>query len=449
MGAIISRVDPGGMGQKFGFRAGDEIITINGQLLRDILDYYFQIVEFKLEINYIREGMPHSTVIHKNESESLGLDFENEIFDGIRTCNNKCMFCFVDQMPRKMRKTLYLKDDDYRLSFLHGNYITLTNISEKDLRRITEQRLSPLYVSIHATDPSVRVGMLGSQSAGNILKPLNKLKLHGIQCHTQIVIIPNVNDGKVLKKTLQDLFSLHPTIKTVSIVPVGLTKFKNKDKNLRSIRPAEARQIYVMVKKFQERARNKFGFPIFYMSDEFYLMMEKDFPKHSHYGYFDQIGNGVGLCRKLITDFNRRRRYLTQSLEEKRNVWVITGILGEKILKPLIKEFRTVKKLTVSLIPVRNSFFGKTTTVTGLLTGQDILRTLQKELKNKKKPDLIIYPDVLLNKGLFLDDYKPDDIQKRIGVPFKSVATNAGGLIGGITGQQIKHDRKYYGKKGK
>lgn len=448
MGAIISRVDPGSVGQKFGFRAGDEIITINGQLLRDIIDYYFQTTEFKLEINYIREGMPHSTVIHKDESESLGLDFKDEIFDGIRTCNNKCMFCFVDQLPRKMRKTLYLKDDDYRLSFLHGNYITLTDISEKDLRRITEQRLSPLYVSIHATDPSVRVKMLGNQSAGNILKTLNKLKLHGIQCHTQIVIVPNVNDGKVLKKTLQDLFLLHPTIKTVAIVPVGLTSFNNR-KNLRGVRPTEAKHIYEIVKKFQDRAKKKFGFPIFYISDEFYMMMDKDFPKYSHYGYFDQIGNGVGLCRKLITDFNRRHRYFPESLENKRNVWVITGILGEKVLKPLLKEFRTIKKLNVTLIPVRNSFFGKTVTVTGLLTGQDIQNTLQKELKNKKKPDLIVFPDVLLHKGLFLDDYKPDGIQKTISVSFMPVATNAGGLIGGVLGRHKKHDRKYYGKKGK
>jgi len=444
MPAIISRVEPGSIGQKFGFRKGDEIITINGQLLRDILDYYFQTAEFKLEINYIREGMPHSTVIHKDESESLGLDFKDEIFDGVRTCNNKCMFCFINQLPRNMRKTLYLKDDDYRLSFLHGNYITLTNISEKDIRRITEQRLSPLYVSVHTTDPQVRVEMLGSQSAGNILKSLNKLKLHGIQCHTQIVVIPNLNDGKALKKTLGDLFSLYPTVKTVAIVPVGLTKYRKNEKNLRCIRPAEAAQIYEMVKKFQDRARKKYGFPLFYLSDEFYLLMNKDFPKHSHYGYFDQIGNGVGICRKMITDFNRRRRYFPRLLEDKKNVWIVTGVLGEKVLTPMVKDMKKVKKLNVRLVPVKNSFFGKMVTVTGLLTGQDILKTLQKELKNRKKPDSIIFPDVLLYKGLFLDDYKPEDIQKKIGVKFIPVTTNAEGLITGVLGRNKKHSGKYY-----
>ena len=432
MGAVISKIENGSIAQKYGFKIGDEIITINGQLLRDIIDYFFMIDAHKLEINYARDSLPHTTVIHKEESEKLGMDFDTDVFDGIKRCRNNCLFCFVDQMPKNLRSTLYIKDDDYRLSFLHGNYISLTGLAENDLRRITAQRLSPLYVSVHATVPEARVKLMGNPDAGNIMKYLNRLKAHNIECHTQIVIVPGINDGKVLKKTLQDLLSLYPTVKSVAVVPVGLTKYHCKKNMIRTVRSTEAKQIFEMVAKFQKKAEHQLRYPFFFMSDEFYIMLKQEFPRYSHYGYFNQIENGVGISRKFITDFNRRKRFFPQSLPEKRNVWAVTGVLGEKILKPLIKEFAKIKKLKFHLVPVKNDFFGNMVTVTGLLTGKDILEKLEQQVKKMQPPDLIIFPDFLLHDGVFLDDMKPEFISNKLGLPFRAVPTNARGFIEGI-----------------
>ncbi|MCE1245710.1 MAG: DUF512 domain-containing protein [Firmicutes bacterium] len=475
MGAVISRVELRSIAQRYGFRVNDEVITINGQLLRDIIDYHFLTAEHKLEINFVRDGMPYSTVIHKDESDTLGLDFKDEIFDEINTCRNKCIFCFVDQLPADMRSSLFIKDDDYRLSFLHGNYITLTNISENDLRRITAQRLSPLYVSVHATDPEVREQMMGSSNSGAILKYLEKLKTHNIQCHAQVVVVPGVNDGKVLKKTLQDLYNLHPTVKTVAVVPVGLTRYhkcKNEktDKKgqivegsdactacgsckkgheialrerVRLMRPSEAQQIFEMVTKFQAKAQKFFKYAFFYLSDEFYLIMNKELPRHTHYGFFEQIGNGVGLARKMITDFNRRRRYFPNSLDEKRNVWIITGVLGEKVIKPLVAEFAKIKKLKTRLMTVKNDFFGHEVTVTGLLTGQDIKKNIEAQLKKSVKPDVVIFPDVLLHEGKFLDDVTPEQIAEELDINITAVETSAIGMIEmtlGITRKNVPEE---------
>ena len=440
MGALVSRVDPGSVAARYGIIKGDEIITINGQLLRDILDYYFLTSEHKLEINFLRKGFPRTTVIHKKAEEPLGLDFTTEVFDGIIPCRNKCVFCFVDQLPRDVRRSLCVKDDDYRLSFLHGSYITLTNLAENDLRRITALRLSPLYVSIHATDPEVRAKMMGNPQAGNLMKMLNKLKLHNIQCHTQIVVVPGYNDGNVLKKTLSDLLNLYPTVKTVAIVPVGLTGHRH-EKNLEKIEPfakKHAQQVHDIVASFQDKARKRLRFPFFYMADEIYLLMEKDFPPHKDYGYFDQLANGVGMTRKLYTDFNRRKRYLPKEIDSARNVWIVTGVLGEKVIKPLMENFTKIKRLKVRLIPIKNKFMGSPTTVTGLVAGSDVIAQLSARLRRSSKPDVILLPDVVLREGQFIDDVSMGQIEDQLKIPVKEVPADAQGLIEGIIGQRKK-----------
>ncbi len=440
MGALVSRVDPGSVAARYGIIRGDDIITINGQLLRDILDYYFVTSEHKLEINYLRNGFPRTTVIHKRAEEPLGLDFNEEVFDGIIPCRNHCVFCFVDQLPRDVRKSLCVKDDDYRLSFLHGNYITLTNLAETDLRRITALRLSPLYVSVHTTDPDVRANMMGNPQAANILKMLNKLKLHNIQCHTQVVVVPGINDGNTLKKTLGDLLNLYPTVKTVAIVPVGLTGHR-QDRGAEKIRPfsrKDAHQVHDIVTSFQEKAKKRIRFPFFYMADEIYLLMGKDFPPHKEYGYFDQLGNGVGLSRKLYTDFNRRKRYLPPEINQSRNVWVVTGVLGELVLKPLMEHFKNIKRLKVRLIPIKNKFLGSPTTVTGLIAGRDIIEQLNSRLKRSSKPDLVLLPDVVLREGQFIDDISIGQIEDELELPVKDVPADAQGLIEGILGEWKK-----------
>jgi putative radical SAM enzyme (TIGR03279 family) len=442
MGAVVSRVESGSVAARYGFQVNDEIITINRQLVQDIIDYYFLTSEHKLEINFVRNGFPHTTVVHKNVEDPLGLDFKTEVFDNIKQCPYKCMFCFVHQMPKGMRQTLYVKDDDYRLSFLHGSYITLTGLAENDLRRITALRLSPLYVSIHATEPEVRSRMMGSPSAGNILKMLKKLKSHDIEAHVQIVVVPGVNDGKVLKKTLQDLLDLFPTIRSVAIVPVGVTRHRERMNRIRPFKKADAQHVYELVGKFQKKAELRLGFPLFYLADEIYILLEQDFPKYAHYGYFVQLGNGVGLSRKFITEFNRRKRYLPDELNEQRTCWAVTGVLGEKVLTPIFEEFKKTKNLNASIIPVTNELFGETVTVTGLLSGGDIKKALSEKLSTGEKPDVVIIPDLILRDGKFLDDISPEDIEKELNLKIQAVPTTAQGLMEGVTGIISKNVRK-------
>ncbi len=449
MGAIISRVDPQGVAARYGFLEGDEIITINGQLLRDIIDYYFLTSEHRLEINFVRDGFPRTTVVHKAAEESLGLDFSNEVFDGIMPCRYKCMFCFVDQMPRGMRRTLYVKDDDYRLSFLHGNYITLTSLAENDLRRITALRLSPLYVSVHATDPQVRSKMMGSSQAGNIMKMLNKLKLHGIQCHTQIVVVPRVNDGEVLKKTLKDLFDLYGTVLSVAVVPVGLTKHRKGVAKIKPFTKKDAQSVYNIVSKFQKKAMKKYKTSLFFLADEIYLLMDMDFPPHSHYEDYPQLGNGVGLVRKMITDFNRRKRFFPTSLPQRKNIWIVTGVLGEKAIKPMVDKLNSIRNLEISLVTVKNDFFGRKVTVTGLLTGQDIHRELRRRLRSGDKPDNILLPDILLRENKFLDDVVLWEVGRSLGVKITPVRADAIGLIQGVLGDKWRESKKRGSKKKK
>lgn len=438
MGAVVSWVDPGSVAARYGIQKGDELITINGQLLRDILDYYFVTAEHKLEINYVRDKFPMTTVIHKPAEEPLGLDFTEEVFDGIIKCRNKCTFCFVDQLPPDVRKTLCVKDDDYRLSFLHGSYITLTNIAETDLRRITALRLSPLYVSVHATDPDVRSEIMCNPQAGNILKMLEKLKMHNIQCHTQIVVIPEVNDGKVLKKTCQDLLDLYPSVKSVAVVPVGITTHRRGLPRIRTFKKKDAQHVYELVRSYQQKAQKRARHPFFYMADEIYLLLNKDLPKNRHYGNYEQLSNGVGMARKFITDFNRRKRYLPKKLSERENVWVVTGVLGAKVLKPLIGHFKKVANLSVRLIIIKNKFLGSPVTVTGLLAGNDILSQLQSKLKRGRKPDRIIVPDVVLREKMFLDDLPFVTLKEELGIPVEGVETTARGLIDGVLGDWKK-----------
>jgi putative radical SAM enzyme (TIGR03279 family) len=447
MGAIVSRIENGSIAARFGFQEKDEIITINRQLVQDIIDYYFLTSEHKLEINYVRDGFPHTTVIHKDPEETLGLDFESEVFDDIKRCPYKCLFCFVHQMPSGMRESLYIKDDDYRLSFLHGSYITLTSLAENDLRRITALRLSPLYVSVHATDPEVRAKMMGHQSAGNIHRMLKKLQTHNIEVHAQVVVVPGLNDGKILKKTLHDLVDLFPTVRSVAVVPVGLTKFRRNQPDLRAFRKSDAQQVYEMVNKIQARAEQRLGFPLVYMADEIYMLLEKDFPKHSHYGYYIQMGNGVGLARKFITEFNRRKRYLPEEMAVPRNVWVMTGTLGDKVLRPLVENFKDVKNLKVSLIPVENSYFGTSVTVTGLLSGTDIGNILIERLEKEERPDAVLIPDILVRDDMFLDEISVKDLEEKTGLKIQAVPSDACGLIYGVIDALDKHPSKTGGDK--
>ncbi len=402
MGAKIVEVSSNGIAKEVGINPGDEIVSINNVKLRDIFDYKFLIQESFVEVVVKHENEFVTYKIEKFPEEDLGITFEGPIFDEIKRCQNSCVFCFIDQLPKGLRPSLYLKDDDYRLSFIYGNYLTLTNIKEEELKRIVEYRLSPLYISVHSTENDIRLKLVRNRKTLSLLDKLSYLVKNGISLNIQIVLIPNLNDGKVLEKTVWDLFNLHKGIISVAIVPVGLTKYREGLFPLRKFTKEEMLYIISQVEKLQKFFREKIGRGFVYLADEFYLESGYPLPELDYYDTFSQIEDGVGMSRVFIDEVKdllreRNKRYMN------RKVGIVTGKLGKKVLEKL---FPYIKKsfshVSLSFIEVENSFFGKSITVTGLLTGRDIINTL-KTIKGKF--DRILIPDVVLNSdNKFLDD---------------------------------------------
>jgi len=342
----------------------------------------------------------------------LGLMFEPE---KVRTCKCNCVFCFVRQQPPGMRKSLYVKDEDYRLSFTHGNYITLSNLAEGDIDRIIEQRLSPQYVSVHTTNDKLRQKMLRGQRLSPILPALARLVDGGIRIHTQVVLCPSLNDGAELYKTVSDLAALHPGIETLAVVPVGLTRYREKLTPLRTYRLDEAREIVEYVEKHQAEFLLTKGTRFVWAADEFYIVGGLDFPSHGTYEEMAQFENGVGMARDLVTSFNRRRRSL-KGLKSRRRVAFVTGKSAEQLLGshvwPWIEENCDLK---LSLLPVANQFWGDTVTVSGLLTGNDIVERVKA---SERSFDLVALPPNCLNDdSLFLDDMSLDEFKAEVGKP--------------------------------
>ena len=371
------------------FHVDDVIKVLNGQRVTDILDFRFYLQENN-KIHYQRKE--NTYVARATEKELKKLDFVEDI-PGIRTCQNKCIFCFIDQLPKGLRKTLYFKDDDWRLSFLAGNFITLTNVSEDEADRIIEQRISPLYVSLHATDKDVRKRLIGSKITDEAFKTLKKLDANRISLHIQIVVCPGFNDGDVLKKTFTDLKRLS-NIETIGLVPVGLTRFHNND--LEYVGSAQAKTLIRFVEKEKQETDDRL-----YLADEFYLLAGADIPEARYYGEFEQLENGIGLVRKWIDGLNK------QEIPQKGCFTIVTGEAFEQILVNQLKS-GTDKQL-FDIQGIKNKYFGPKINVTGLLTAQDILN----QVKPQDTPILI--PDIVLNENrLFLDDMSEEQFKKRL-----------------------------------
>ena len=323
---IIESIKQGSIADELGLEPGDELLTINGEKPQDLIDYRFMCADDQLEIEVQKKNDEvWSCEIEKEYDEDLGLGFTSDTFGGIRNCANKCLFCFVDQMPANLRDSLYVKDDDYRMSFLHGNFVTLTNLSEKDLTRIITMRLSPLYISVHTTNPELRVKMLGNKQAGKIMEQLTALAENGIEMHTQIVLCPEVNDGNELERSISDLTGLWPQVKSVAVVPVGLTRYRNDLFMLRKFTAAEAGRLINMVDEFQKKFTRKYGTPLVYLADEFYVMAQKDFPSDDSYGEYPQLENGVGLVRLFYDSFSELESSLPDSVEKHVKIALVTG----------------------------------------------------------------------------------------------------------------------------
>ncbi len=430
MAARIKEIGPGSIAEEMDIRPGDKLLSINSHPITDILDYQFYSQDDYLVVEIEKENREiWSLEIEKDYDEELGFHFMEPVFDRMKSCQNRCVFCFVDQLPPNMRKSLYIKDDDYRHSFLYGNFITLTNISEADWQKIIEMRLSPLYVSVHCIQADLRRKMLGNQQAGNIKQDLQRLREAGIEVHTQIVLCPGWNDGDILSETIDELANLYPGVVSVGMVPVGLTGHRDKLSALSPVTEEQARQTIRTVEAYQQRFRKKWGLGLVYLADEFYLRAHVDLPEAEYYDDYCQIENGIGLARILQDEFAELEPSLPAAISN-REAYIIIGQSAEQVFRELVLRLNRVQGLSVKLIPVENRFFGGGVTVTGLLTGNDIIDTLGESYKGKR----VIISEVLCREGqdVLLDDTLLEDIKKKSRADIRIVDGSARSLIEAI-----------------
>lgn len=417
MPGIISAVQPNSLAARWGLRPGDELLEINGHPLRDLIDVQFYGAEARLTLRVRREGEERTIRARRRYDEPLGLEFAHPLFDtDIRRCNNRCPFCFVAQMPRGLRPSLYVKDDDYRYSFLFGSYITMTNLTEEDWARIGEQHLSPLYVSVHATDPDLRRRMLGNPGAPDGMEGLRRLARMGIEVHTQLVLVPGLNDGAQLDRSIGDLAALYPAVRSVSVVPVGLTKGHRG--GCRPYTLPEMRRVWEQVTAWQRQLRRRLGVRFVYLSDEWYLRLGKPVPARAAYDGLDLRENGVGMVRSLLDRWRRVERTVS-ALGGPDQTWV-TGELMAPVLERLAAQFTDRTGIRAEVVPIPNRFFGETVTVAGLLTGRDVVA----HLRERPLAEKIVLPAVMFRgpEGQSLDEMGPDDLARLLGRPVFTVS---------------------------
>lgn len=416
---LIAGVKPDSIAEELGIKKGDRLLKINNEDVYDILDYKFNEADFYIELEIEHEdGEVEIYEIEKDEEDELGIIFENELIDEPRNCYNKCIFCFMEQLPKNVRDTLVFKDDDYRLSFFSGNYITLTNMKDFDIDRIIKYRMSPINISIHATDEDVRCMMLNNRHAGKVLKYLERLIDAGISINTQIVLCKGINDGRVLEKTIKDLSKYAPTLKSICIVPVGLSNNREGLYPLKPLEKEDCKNIIEQVRPFQDEFLKKYKTPLVFLADEFYLKAGEKFPSYKSYGNFEQLEDGIGMTPLFEHEFKNALKKEKKDENIKRTVTIITGKIVEDYMKSKVKEINKLfPNVRVNVISPINRYFGEQITVTGLLTGQDIINTLKEyEENNIDLGEYVIMPRVMLkdDEDIFLDDTTLKDFQKEI-----------------------------------
>ncbi|QGT99835.1 Fe-S oxidoreductase, related to NifB/MoaA family with PDZ N-terminal domain [Candidatus Syntrophocurvum alkaliphilum] len=427
MAAVIKDIIENSIAEEVDIKPGDILLSINGFTITDIIEYQFYTSEELLDIEIKKSNNEIWAIeIEKDYDEDLGLIFEGVIFDTIKSCKNKCAFCFIDQLPPLMRETLYIKDDDYRYSFLYGNFITLTNLDENDWEKIINLRLSPLYISVHSTNGEIREKLMNNKNAKKIKSDLERLKDANIQVHTQIVLCPGINDGEELIQTIDDLINLYPSVLSIGIVPVGLTGYRENLESLRPVSPKLANELIPLIEDYQKKNRKKYGSGLVYLADEFYIKADIDFPEAEYYDDFSQIENGIGLARILLDEFEELKKELPDTIAFKESSYIVTGESAQKVLEPLVFYLNQIDNIDVKLIPVKNNYFKGDVTVTGLLTGNDIIKAINGNHKGKR----IILPDVVLKEGqILLDDTSLEDIEEKTGADIKIVDGSARDLI--------------------
>jgi putative radical SAM enzyme (TIGR03279 family) len=423
-GVEIARVLPDSLAHAAGIAPGDIILSVNGHRVCDLIDFMFFRNEEKLHVIAKRKDKRLSFPLTRKEGQDVGIELKPF---KIKTCTNRCIFCFVHQLPKGLRKTLYLKDEDYRMSFLYGNYITLTNLSPQEKRRIIQQKLSPLYLSVHSTNGTIRNTLLGNSRAPDILKEIAFFKEHRIRMHCQIVLCPGYNDGRDLEKTIRDLYKFYPYVTSIALVPVGITSHRRSGPKLKSVEKDDAVRALSQVDSFQKRFRKKHGDSIVYASDELYIKAEADFPPLREYGDLPQIENGVGMIAQFMHQAKRVK--IPQPTTRKRFV-TFTGLSFYPYLTRFIDKLKK-SGTDVEAIPVENTFFGKSITVAGLLTGRDVIKTLHELIR---KDDILLIPDVVMKEGeeLFLDDLSRKDLEELLAVTAVVVESTPKGLADAI-----------------
>ena len=425
--ARISKVLPDSIAAEIGFEPGDAIVAINDSHPRDLIDYQFLCADEVLQLEILdAAGKTHRLEIEKDYDEDLGLEFETALFDGLIQCNNRCPFCFIDQQPPGKRQSLYLKDDDYRLSFLYGSYLTLTNLTQREWKRIEQLRLSPMYVSVHATEPEVRTRLLKNPRAGEILSQIRWFEQRRLQIHAQVVVCPGINDGVHLERTLLDLGQFHrgeiPAVASVAVVPVGLTRFRPSEDELIPVNPDKAVEIISQVQELQHKFNQQLGSNFAWLADEWFLIAGEELPAESHYEDYPQIDNGVGSIRSFLKQFAAAAKHLPSQVEPPRQFTWVVGNAVEKAFQPILHQLNQVKGLRVNMEALCSNYWGQSISVTGLLTGQDLL----EKLSGKELGNAILLPALMLKHGdtYFLDDMTVEELAHKLDraiIPVRSV----------------------------
>lgn len=438
MSTVITSVDPRSPAEKAHIKPGEKLLTINGHRIVDVLDYRFYGYDPTAQLELQRpDGTVRTVRIRKAEGQDLGLNFETYLMDHAHSCANNCIFCFVDQMPKGLRKSLYFKDDDARLSFLMGNYITLTNMAERSIQRIIDLRISPINVSVHTTDPALRAKMLGNPHAGKSIAAMQRLAENGIHMNCQIVACPGINDGPQLQKTMENLADMHPGVASVAIVPVGLTRYREGLYPLEEYNAETAAAVIDLVEDFGRRCRERFGSTLFWCSDEFYLLAGRQLPNDEYYESYNQLENGVGMLRLLEVEFHGALRMVDEN-DTASPFTIATGLDAAPMIETLVRDaMAKCPGLRGQVIPVVNRFFGEKIVVSGLITGQDLIRTL----KGRDLGQRLLLPDNMLryHENVFLDDVTIQQVEQELGVPITFVAQDGFQLcdaIFGLDGQQ-------------
>ncbi len=438
----IAAVEAGSIAEELGIQSGDLLVAVNGQAVEDVLDYMEWMSGDEVSVTIEKsDGQIWELDIEKDPDEDLGLTFEQPIMDRQRACRNRCIFCFIDQLPKGMRSTLYYKDDDWRLSFLMGNYITLTNLTRHDVKRIISKRISPLYISVHTTNPQLRRRMMGNERAGEVLGILKEFERAGISIHCQIVLCRDWNDGAELERTLSDLWSLRSIVNSVAVVPVGLTKHRH---GLESILPFDAEsaaKVLEQVERWQEMCRSQIGTAFVFAADEFYILAGKSFPSYQEYEDFPQIENGVGLIAKLVHEFDEAIGNYRGKGAPVKEFSVATGVSAHPTIKAMMDRVQREMGAAVHVYPVVNRFFGESVTVAGLITGGDIIA----QLGGKKLGAALLIPSTMLRRGedVFLDDVTLEGLSAALGVPVVPVPVEGSELLETIANlDKILGDRR-------